>query len=279
MRQANASSTGLSSLRDLTRREFEALGDRPALLLPVGPLRPHGPHLPLDADLAIAERIAYDIADHLNKEGRHRIAVAPPLAFAPAAAAAGLAGAFAAEPDAYAAALAAHLAGYRGMGFAFIMIVAWHVPPEFTIATRKALKGLPPAAVFEPGSVFHCKGIPELDEAVRAEGLDPAYEAFGDFRETSLLLYLDERAVDPGYAALPPVLVNVRAKALAGIRTYAQMGAADGYVGSPARASARAGKKLFKILRNLFQDALVDVLEGGAPPDLPMLAKISLNLG
>jgi mycofactocin precursor peptide peptidase len=49
------------------------------VLVPVGSLEQHGPHLPLDTDAVIAEAVARCVADRLD---RREVLVAPPIAYA-----------------------------------------------------------------------------------------------------------------------------------------------------------------------------------------------------
>jgi creatinine amidohydrolase len=48
--------------------------------VPVGSIEQHGPHLPLDADTAIATAVASGAADELVRLG-HVVLVAPPLSY------------------------------------------------------------------------------------------------------------------------------------------------------------------------------------------------------
>lgn len=267
-------------LASLTAPEFAALPRGGTLLLPVAALAPRGPHLPLSTAPLIAERLCRDIAEHLcRREGRPPVAVAPPLPFAPAPRSADIPGAFVPSPGAFAPLLSALLGQAFAAGFARAMVVAWDPDPEFTRAAREACAAHPPGRAFEPGSVFLHRGVPAAEAALAELGLDPACEGPGGAGETSLMLHLDERAVRPLFAGLPPRRIDLRARALAGARTLGAMGAADGYIGTPSAAAARVGKKIFKAWRDLHQEALLAVEAGGAPPELPMLARLSLDLG
>lgn len=266
-------------LSALTADAFAALPPGGSLLLPCGALEPRGPHLPLSAGVTIAERICRDIAEHLSGiAGRPPAAVAPPLLLSPAPLTEGARGSFGASPEIFAAALDATVRAGLAGGFARVMIALWDPHLSATRAAREVCAALPPGAAFEPGSVFRHRGVPQAEAAFAELALDPACEGMGGAGETSLLLYLDERSVGECRATLPPERIDLRARALAGARTLREMGAARGYVGTPAAATARAGKKIFKAWRDLFQDALLEVEAGAQPPDLPMLAKIALNL-
>ena len=49
-------------LGSLTFEEISRLRERSVLVLPIGSMEQHGPHLPLDTDAVLAERLASAIA-------------------------------------------------------------------------------------------------------------------------------------------------------------------------------------------------------------------------
>lgn len=55
-------------------------GDAPLLLVPVGSVEQHGPHLPLSTDTMVAAAVCGEVARHLDDTGR-RVLVAPALAY------------------------------------------------------------------------------------------------------------------------------------------------------------------------------------------------------
>jgi mycofactocin system creatininase family protein len=55
-------------------------GSRPLLLVPVGSMEQHGPHLPLGTDTMIAAAVTREAARGLDAGGRH-VLVAPPLGY------------------------------------------------------------------------------------------------------------------------------------------------------------------------------------------------------
>jgi len=56
----------VSSASDLATTAWPQIADRPLVLVPVGSIEQHGPHLPLDTDTVIAEAVARRVADDLD---------------------------------------------------------------------------------------------------------------------------------------------------------------------------------------------------------------------
>ena len=62
---------------ELADTTWTAVGTRPLVLVPVGSIEQHGPHLPLDTDTVIAVAVASAAADRIDGD----VLVAPPLAY------------------------------------------------------------------------------------------------------------------------------------------------------------------------------------------------------
>lgn len=65
---------------DLTSATSPSLPPLPTVLVPVGSVEQHGPHLPLDTDTVIATAVATRAAEILNARGR-AVLVAPPISY------------------------------------------------------------------------------------------------------------------------------------------------------------------------------------------------------
>jgi len=211
--------------------QVEDAGGRAVLVLPLGSLEQHGPHLPLDTDTRIASAVAHGLA------ARHPdVAVAPPLAF-------GASGEHAAFPG--------------------TLLVRHDVLAEFVVelvrSSRTAFAGV--ALVSAHG------GNAEAVEAARArcalEGDDvlawsPSVrggDAHAGRTETSLMLAIDPTSVHLERAAvgctepLEGLLPRLRTE---GVRPVSS----SGVLGDPTGASAEEGRS---ILDALVADALAAV--------------------
>ncbi|MFJ2958188.1 mycofactocin biosynthesis peptidyl-dipeptidase MftE [Streptomyces sp. NPDC087270] len=68
---------------NLAHRTWTSLPHRPVVLVPVGSIEQHGPHLPLDTDTTVATAVAEGAARRLAGTGpADRILLAPPIVYA-----------------------------------------------------------------------------------------------------------------------------------------------------------------------------------------------------
>jgi mycofactocin precursor peptide peptidase len=68
---------------ELAALPWAGLPERPMVLIPLGSMEQHGPHLPLDTDTAIASAVAHGTATRLRRRlPRAHVLVAPPIVYA-----------------------------------------------------------------------------------------------------------------------------------------------------------------------------------------------------
>jgi creatinine amidohydrolase len=233
-------------LRDLTSPGLaeRAAGGNLVVLLPVGSVEPHGPHLSLVTDteisLGAAERAAIRLRGH-NLEA----AIAPPVAYGVTDCAAGFPGAVSIPADVLTAYIGAVVDGFLAAGAAHVCLVNNHLEPAHDAAVRAVQVGRPPARV----SVA-CPLTRKWARTLSDEFKSGACHA-GQY-ETSLVLARDPTLVDePARAALPDVPISLSDQLRAGVTTFAAMGLDRAYAGSPASASAAEGEDLFKRLADM----------------------------
>lgn len=233
----------MSRLAAMTSPEFAAwarAGDtRPAVLVPVGAVEQHGPHLPLGVDAWLAGRVALAVA-----QGDDAVRVAEPLAYGSSEHHRAFAGTMSLSPATLSAVLCELCAGLWADG-ALPVIVNGHGGNRATIGVAIATLGR--ADVVSAGFSYF-----DLIAAEAADILPDVAHGTGHAcaLETSLMLHLYAETVrqdripagttpdgwpDPHLYAPSPVTV------------WRRFGAINptGVIGTPSQASAEAGRRLF----------------------------------
>jgi creatinine amidohydrolase len=230
----------MTELAKLTWPEARAaFGPDLVALLPIGATEPHGPHLPLDADVTIALAQTRAAAEELERLGV-RALVLPALAYG----------------------VTYYTDGFEGR-VTLRTGTLWHVLDDIVESLEE--QGLRRIvfsnAHLEPAHVEVLRGV-ALDHAERtsakAQVLFPdntrrrwaatlgAEFQSGDCHagryETSIVLAADGASVRGERARLAPVAIELLAKMKDGVRSFAQAGAANAYCGDPAAASAEEGR-------------------------------------
>jgi creatinine amidohydrolase len=244
-----------TDLRRLTSPGFaeRTAGGNLVILLPVGSVEPHGPHLSLVTDteisLGAAERAAARLRGH-NLE----VVIAPAVAYGVTDCAAGFTGAVSIPSGVLTAYLAAVVDGFLGAGAAHVCLVNNHLEPAHDQAVRAVLDGRPAARV----SVA-CPLTRKWARTLSDEFKSGACHA-GRY-ETSLALARDPTLCDESARqGLPEVPVSLSDKLKAGITTFADMGLERAYAGAPAAATAAEGEELFRKLADMVVGEVLSAL-------------------
>jgi creatinine amidohydrolase len=196
------------------------IGGRPTVLVPVGSVEQHGPHLPLDTDARVAAAVAA------------RAAAGPVLLVAPTV---------------------AYGASGEHEGFAGTVSIGHEALRLLLVELGRSAMRWAGRLVFVNG---HGGNVATLVDAVgllRYEGREVAWfacapdgDAHAGRTETSLVLALDPGLVGPAAAAgntapLAELLPAMRAGGVAAVSS-------NGVLGDPAGASAEEGERLLVVL-------------------------------
>jgi creatinine amidohydrolase len=222
---------------------------RAVALLPIGATEPHGPHLPLDADVTIAEAQSARAAERLEAEGVACI-VLPPLPYGLTHYTQGFEGRITLQPGTLWAVLEDIVQSLEEQGVRRVVFSNAHLEPEHVgvlrgVASDHTTLGDVTAQVVFPDPTRR-----------RWAGTLGAEFASGDCHagryESSLLLAADPDAVrEDERLALPPLRIDLVEKMRDGVRSFREAGADAAYCGDPAAASAEEGHELVERLADM----------------------------
>ncbi|MEX1158999.1 MAG: creatininase family protein [Thermomicrobiales bacterium] len=232
----------------------ERLSRRPVGLFPIGATEAHGPHLPLDTDVIIAQATAERAAMLLHKNGTTAL-VLPPIAYSVSFVGTSFAGTTPVDPDPFESYLTSVLYQHARQGYRAIVCCNAHLEPAHVERVTSACR-----------VAAELSGAPILFPDQRVE---PYFNLLSDeFRagarhaggyETSIVMAVRPDVVRmEALPGLEPVWIDLPAKLKAGARTFAEAGATLGYFGDPAHASAAEGHRMLDVLAEIVMMGLRD---------------------
>ena len=235
----------------LTWDEATRLPPDTIALLPVGAVEAHGPHLPLDTDVIIAEAVADAAAARLDADG-HAVVVLPTIAYAPAPFAVEFPGTISTDPDhltgqivAIARALARHPVGR-------LVLVNAHFDPANVTALREAVAVC--AADDTVPVIFPDVTRRHLAVQLGDEFASGACHA-GRYEGSIVLAVRPDLVREDTMRALAPNPVSLSVAIRDGKSTFHEAGGPNAYFGAPADATAAEGTALLETLSHLIADA------------------------
>lgn len=236
-----------TDVRDLVARAPDAI-----VLLPVGAIEAHGPHLPLATDVVIAEGLARRAAAALEARG-WSVAIAPALSYSVTDCAGEFPGTTSVGPDAARAYVADVCAGFGRAGFSRVCLCNAHLEPAHVETLRAA------------ATLARARGVevafPDKTERRFARTLTDEYKRgachAGSYETSLVLAERPDLVRDDRRAALEPVDIDLARALKEGIRTFRAAGAHDAYFGDPASASPAEGHWIYSRL----VDMIVTVVE------------------
>jgi len=221
------------------------------VLVPVGSVEPHGPHLPLDTDMLLSEEAAERAATVLTE--RHVSAyVAPSIPYGVTDFAAGFPGAIGVPASVLAALLEAIVSRFLADGWSHVSLINNHLEPAHDAAVRQAV------ASFSQGRTSVACPLTRRWGRTLSEEFKRGNCHAGQY-ETSLVLAAGGHVHD-SFMNLPSVDVSLSEGIKSGNTTFAAMGLARAYTGSPASASLEEGERLFARLTEMVVTEVTEAL-------------------
>ncbi len=260
-------------LAERTFREAGALARdvRAVILLPLGAIEQHGPHLPLLVDWLGAEELARRIAPHLKRAG-YRPVLAPSLPYGVSTLAVGWSGTVSLSPALFRRVVIEIVRELARHGFRRFVLTNYQADPDHLAAlgaiTRQLRRdGL---LVLIGGFTPEARGAtpmvnPRVTRLLRSPR--PQLEWHSGELETALMLAARPALVRRAIARrLPPAWVDVRAALASGARRFETIDPdGQGYFGWPRMARAATGRRAMALRARLIARALIAELRRWRP--------------
>jgi creatinine amidohydrolase len=221
-------------------------------ILPVGAIEAHGPHLPLETDVIIAQAMARSGAARLTARGL-RVVVLPPLTYTAATFAQGFAGTLSLRPETVTATVVDIAGSLARHGFGMLAIANAHLDP----AHLASLDAAASAIRRDRGMAV---AFPDLAAKPWALRLTDEFRSgachAGQF-ETSIVLAERPELVRAAIgAALPPNPVSLSRAIKHGKQNFEEAGGPRAYFGFPSQATAEEGRATIEVLGAILEEAV-----------------------
>lgn len=238
-------------LASLTWTEVsERLSADSVILLPIGAVEAHGPHLGLDTDVIIAQAAAERAADRFTAIGIDAW-IAPPIWYGVSFVGSSFPGTIPVAAEPFRLYLEWVLRGLSSAG-GDVVVVNAHLEP----AHYEAILDACAAISAETGKCIHAVDHRQPESAERLGTEFSGGSRHAGSYETSIVLAATPNAVRTELLAdLDPVWVDLPARLKAGARTFDEAGGTQAYFGNPAIATAEEGRKLLAILGELIVES------------------------
>ena len=240
-------------LAQLTWEEVRDLDrEHTLVVLPVGAIEAHGPHLPLDTDVVIATAMARAGARRLAARGR-AVVILPALAFTAATFGAAFHGTLSISGITVTALIVDLARSLSDHGFQVLALANVHLDPEHLTALNEAVK---------LGRVDRLLPIifPDLTRKPWGTRLGDEFRSgachAGQFESAIVLAERPASVRDSIRASLSPNPSSLSQAIKAGKRTFAEAGGPRAYFGDPAAATADEGARLIDALGSILEEAV-----------------------
>ena len=235
---------------ELTWTELSKLDrERTVVILPMGAVEAHGPHLPLGTDGILAEAMARRSLAHLAEHGYQGL-ILPTQHYSYAGFAEGFPGTLSFDAQGVARWLGHLMAQLKEQGFRILAVANAHLDPGHLSCLEKAFESAPLRVAF-----------PNLTRRRLAQRLTAEFQSgachAGCFEGSMVLCERPELVRQEVAKALPDVEASLVTAIARGDRSFAEAGGPQAYFGSPRRATALEGEvSLGELARMLVESVL-----------------------
>lgn len=228
----------------------ELKANKPAVvLLPVGSVEAHGPHLPLATDSIISDEIARRSAAELQSKGIHTL-ILPPIHYVVTDFSRDFSGTITVSKQSFLGLLKDIADSLHSQGISTLCLINSHLEPEHIKTIEEFC-----ASYHRIQILFPDKTKKPWASLLTAEFKQGACHA-GSY-ESSLVLASRENLVREGRKNLKANPVNLAKLMKQGISNFRDAGAPEAYFGDPASASKAEGENTYSILTRMVVEAVL----------------------
>ena len=236
------------ALADMTWPEVAELARRtPVALVPTGATEAHGPHLPLQTDVIIAQGSCRRAAALLAAEGIE-CAIAPPFYYGVTNFGMPFAGTVTVPDETLTQLVVAVCRSLATHGFNRIVFSNHHLEPAHFAAIKEGAR-----QVTETGAAR--VAVPDVREPRWAGALTEEFRAgsrhAGSYETSLVMADRPDLVREDIRRGLAPVWIDLPGRIREGARTFKEAGSEQAYFGDPARASAEEGEAIFAALARM----------------------------
>jgi creatinine amidohydrolase len=233
----------------------DAVSPGSVAVLPVGAIEAHGPHLPLETDVIIAQAMARAGAARMAARGMGAVLL-PPLAYTAAPFAEGFPGTISLRPETVTALVADVARSLARQGYTALAIANAHLDPahlaSLDAAAEAARRELPVAFP----NLTHKPWALRLGDEFRSGACHA-----GRFETSIVLAERPELVRAAMMVALPAVPASLSRAIRDGKRGFEEAGGARAYFGYPAQATAGEGRATVEELGAILDEAVRTALQ------------------
>lgn len=238
--------------------EIDALDrQKTVVLLPIGAVEAHGPHLPLSTDRIISVAMCEAAVPELAKHGLGAV-ILPPLDYTAAAFARAFAGTLSLRPETVSNVLVDIAAGLAAQGFRHLALANSHLDPDHLGSLYAAI-----GKIGEIGELGDLRVIfPDITRKPWALRLSDEFKSgachAGRYEGSVVMAARPELVRTEIQAELPANPHSLSTAIQAGQHSFEEAGGPRAYFGDPASATAEEGWSTIAILGQLLAEAVVE---------------------
>ena len=249
----------MAELAAMTWEEARDLaGPRTVAILPVGAIEAHGPHLPLDTDIIIAQAMARSGAGHLARRGVSSV-ILPPLYYTAAGFARGFSGTISLRPETVTAMVVDIATSLGQQGYRILAIANSHLDPAHLASLDAATD-----AIGRTTTV--AVAFPNLARKPWALRLGDEFRSgachAGRFETSIVLAERPELVREHERSRLAANPASISHAIREGKQTFEEAGGPRAYFGCPADATAGEGRATVEILGAILNEAIAAAASG-----------------